>query len=92
MADTPTKPAVALERAKALAGLIGEDALAGERLGRLTDRVADAMLGADMFSVLLPERYGGLGQSRRTHFEVVEEIARADGSAGWVASVCIAVN
>jgi alkylation response protein AidB-like acyl-CoA dehydrogenase len=92
VADTLTKPATALERAKALAGLIGEDALAGERLGRLTDRLADAMLGADLFSVLLPKRYGGLGESRAAYFEVVEEIARADGSAGWVASVCNAVN
>ena len=92
MADTLTMPGAAVERAKALAGLISEDALAGERLGRLTDRVADAMLGADLFSVMLPERYGGLGESRSAYFEAVEAIARADGSAGWVASVCNAVN
>ena len=92
MADARTMPGTALERAKAVAGLIGEDALAGEKLGRLTNRVADAMLGADLFSVMLPERCGGLGESRATYFEVVEEIARADGSAGWVASVCNAVN
>lgn len=92
MADTLTKPATALERAKALATLIGEDAPAGENLGRLTDRVGETMLGADLFSLMLPERYGGLGQTRTAYFEVVEEIARADGSAGWVASVCNAVN
>jgi alkylation response protein AidB-like acyl-CoA dehydrogenase len=92
VADTLTEPATARERVKTLAGLIGEEALAGEQLGRLTDHVADAMLGADLFSVLLPERYGGLGEGRAAYFEVVEEIARADGSAGWVASVCNAVN
>ena len=68
MADALTKPATALERAKALANLIGEDALAGETLGRLTDRVGEAMLGANLFSVMLPERYGGLGQSRTAYF------------------------
>lgn len=92
MADTLAMPTTALERAKAVAGLIEEDALAGERLGRLTDRVADAMLGADLFSVLLPQRYGGLGEGRAAYFKVVETIARADGSAGWVSSVCNAVN
>jgi len=92
MPDTLSKSGTARERAQSLADLISEDALAGERLGRLTDRVAAALLDAGLFSILLPERYGGLGEGRTAYFETVEAIARADGSAGWCASVCNAVN
>jgi len=43
-----------LGRAKAISGLISEDALASERLGRLTDEVAAALLDANLFSIHLP--------------------------------------
>ena len=92
MSETLSRPTNALARAKALAELISAEAQAGERLGRLTDKVADAMIDAGLFSILLPERYSGLGEDRTTFFETVETIARADGSAGWCASVCNAVN
>ncbi|MFI4976729.1 MAG: acyl-CoA dehydrogenase family protein [Caulobacterales bacterium] len=82
----------ALERATSLFDLISEQAAAGERQGRLTDSVATALLGAGLLSILLPERVGGLGASRRDFFDAVEAIARADGSAGWCASVCNTVN
>lgn len=92
MPDMLSQPRTALERAQSLAELIGEEALAGERQGQLTDKVADAMLDAGLFSILLPGRYGGLGESRVSYFQTVEAIARADGSAGWCVSVCNAVN
>jgi indole-3-acetate monooxygenase len=82
----------ALERAKSLYGLISEQAAEGERLGRLTDAVATALLDAGLTSILIPERDGGLDASRRDFFDAVEAIARADGSAGWCASVCNVVN
>ena len=72
-----------LDLAKTISGLVSEDALAGERLGRLTDRVATAMLGANLFSIRLPQADGGLGGTGVDLFEATEEIARADGSAGW---------
>jgi hypothetical protein len=43
-----------LDRAKAISGLINEEALASERLGRLTDKAAAAMLDANLFSIRLP--------------------------------------
>jgi indole-3-acetate monooxygenase len=72
-----------LARAKAISRLISEEALAGERLGRLTDRVVAALLDANLFSVRLPREAGGLGGTGLDLFEATEEIARADGSAGW---------
>ena len=40
-----------LDRAKAISDLIAEQALASERMGRLTDKVATALLNANLFSV-----------------------------------------
>jgi indole-3-acetate monooxygenase len=81
-----------LDRARAIGGLISEEALAAERLGRLTDKVAAALLNANLFSVLLPEVDGGLGGTGVELFETVEEIARADGSAGWCAAISNAIS
>ena len=81
-----------LGRATALYPLISGEAEAAERLGRLTDPVADALLHTGLLSILVPETHGGLGGGRLDFFDAVEEIARADGSAGWCASVCNAIN
>ena len=81
-----------LSRAKAISGLIAEEALASERLGRLTDKVAAALLEANLFSVLVPEADGGLGGTGVELFEATEEIARADGSAGWCVAISNAIS
>jgi indole-3-acetate monooxygenase len=81
-----------LDRARAISGLINEEALAAERLGRLTDKVAAAMLDANLFSILLPAADGGLGGTSVELFEAVEEIARADGSAGWCTAISNAIS
>jgi alkylation response protein AidB-like acyl-CoA dehydrogenase len=81
-----------LDRAKAVSGLVSEEALAGERLGRLTDSVAAAMLDANLFSVRLPFADGGLGGTGVDLFEATEEIAHADGSAGWCMLISNAVG
>jgi alkylation response protein AidB-like acyl-CoA dehydrogenase len=70
-----------LDRAKEISGLISDEALAAERLGRLTEKVAAAMLDANLFSIRLPREDGGLGGTGVELFEATEEIARADGSA-----------
>lgn len=87
-ADTGRRPRA---RAKSITELISSEALAGERLGRLTDPVARAMLDANLFSMLLPAADGGDDCSRVEFFKTVEEVARADGSAGWCLSVCSAI-
>ncbi len=80
------------ERARALHLLVSDEALASERLGRLTDKVANAMLEANLFCILIPESAGGLGGTRLDLFEACEEVARADGSAGWCLSLGNSVN
>ena len=89
---TSTVRASPLDRAKAISGLVSEEALASERLGRLTDNVAAALLDANLFSIHVPEAAGGLGGTGVELFEAVEEIARADGSAGWCVAICNAIT
>jgi alkylation response protein AidB-like acyl-CoA dehydrogenase len=81
-----------LGRARAISGLISEEALASERLGRLTDKVAAALLDANLLSILVPRADGGLGGTGVELFEAAEEIARADGSAGWCVAISNAVS
>ena len=76
----------------AISGLISEQALASERLGRLTDKVAASLLDANLFSIRLPREDGGLGGTGVDLFEATEEIARADGSAGWNMLISNAVS
>ena len=83
---------IPLDRAKAISDLIAEQALASERMGRLTDKVATALLDANLFSVLVPEAEGGLGGTGVELFEATEEIARADGSAGWCMAISNAIS
>jgi len=80
-----------LDRARAIAPLIAAEARESERLGRLTGPVEAALKNANLLSMLRPRSSGGLGCSRVEFFETVEEIAKADGAAGWCLSVCAAV-
>jgi alkylation response protein AidB-like acyl-CoA dehydrogenase len=80
-----------LDRARAISALINEEALASERLGRLTDTVAAALLDASLCSIRVPQTAGGLGGTGVELFETVEEISHADGSAGWCTAICNAV-
>lgn len=82
----------AVDRARAISGVIREEALAGERLGRLTNRTAEAILAQNLCSIMVPRAAGGLGASRAGFFEATEEIARADGSAGWCVGLCNGIN
>jgi indole-3-acetate monooxygenase len=81
-----------VERARTIGGLIREEALAGERLGRLTDRTAEAILSQNLCSIMVPAAAGGLGASRVAFFEATEAIARADGSAGWCVGLCNGIS
>lgn len=78
----------ALERAKDLQALVCSEAAEAERTGRITERTAQALLDARLFAMMLPAGAGGLGATRGDFFEAIEEVASADGSAGWCLSAC----
>lgn len=83
-----TETAGALKLARSLHETIRADAAEAERLGRLTERTRTAMREANLLALMVPEQDGGLGASRAEFFAAVEEVARADGSAGWCLTAC----
>jgi indole-3-acetate monooxygenase len=58
-----------------------------ERERRLPDELVGTMAEAGVFRLLVPEALGGLEAHPRLLVETVEELARADGSAGWCAAI-----
>jgi indole-3-acetate monooxygenase len=72
-----------LDRARALAPLIEAHAEAGEAGGTLGPEVVEAVAAAGLFATMVPRQLGGAEADAVTSLAVFEELARADGSAGW---------
>ena len=95
MSET-NRPAVTaqqlLDKARAIAGLLRDEAAAGDVGGALTERTIAALRGGDFFSLMLPRCLGGAEADPVTALQVIEQLSRADGSTGWVvmaAGLCI---
>lgn len=58
-----------------------------EEARRLPSSAVDALVRCGAFKLLVPREYGGSETNGATLVAVLEEIARADGSAGWCAMV-----
>jgi indole-3-acetate monooxygenase len=69
--------------ARDLRSVITTNAPDGERLRRLPDATVTALRHAGIFSMLIPQAFGGQEVDIHTAMDVIEEIAAADGSAGW---------
>jgi alkylation response protein AidB-like acyl-CoA dehydrogenase len=88
IADTTRVPAAPIDVARALAPRIRARAAEIEATRQLPPDLVLEIAGARLFRVALPESEGGLGADILTTLEVIEEIARADGSTGW----CLAMG
>ncbi len=81
LSPAPSSPLI--DAAIALQPLIRERADDIERDRQLPSEVVEAIRGAGLFHLTLPEDLGGVGADPVTAARVVEEVAFADGSAGW---------
>jgi alkylation response protein AidB-like acyl-CoA dehydrogenase len=72
-----------LARARALAPLLDRCAEAVEAERRLVPALLDGLHDAELFRLLLPRSLDGGEVDPITFVEVMEEIARMDGSAAW---------
>jgi len=72
-----------LDVARALKPVIRAHADEAESQHRLSDPVVDAMAKAGLFRMWVPRTLGGHEVPPLTGYQVVEEIARVDGSTGW---------
>ena len=74
-------------RARDLARLIAAEADAIEHGRRLTGPVVEELHRARLFRMLYPRSVGGDEVEPAVYIDAVGELARADGSVGWCASI-----
>ena len=79
--------AAILGNARAVGAVLREEAAENERGRRLTPRAVDALRSTGVFRMPMPRAWGGPEVDITTQIEIVEELARADGSAGWCAMI-----
>src|SRR5258705_13488200 len=81
--------ATPLEIARGLAPSIRKRAPEIEAARQLPPDLVMDIANARLFRVALPEAEGGLAADILTTLQVIEEIARADGSTGWCLAMAI---
>lgn len=84
-------PKALLAKAREIAPLLKTEAAKSEAAGRLTDETIAALRAGDFFTLMIPKVLGGAEASPTEALEVVEALAWADASTGWVtmaAGVC----
>ena len=75
------------ERTRALRSVIEAHRSASDALHHLPDAVARAFVDANVYRLLLPDEFGGEDVDLLTYYDLIEEVASYDGSAGWNFSI-----
>lgn len=74
-----------VERARAISEIVSNGAAEGQAKGQLTESVVEALKASELPWALVPSEWGGAGCTDVVEImDAIEEIAFADGSAGWV--------
>jgi alkylation response protein AidB-like acyl-CoA dehydrogenase len=76
-----------VERARALAPRIRAAAAQIDAERRLPPELADALADGELLRLFAPRSCGGVEAHPLTAMRAIEELSRADGSAGWVAMI-----
>lgn len=79
-----TAPTIDVTDAAAVARAGADEA---EQLRRLPPTTVEALASAGAFTMCLPEAYGGTGEGPVVLIDAVQQLAEADGSAGWCAGI-----
>jgi alkylation response protein AidB-like acyl-CoA dehydrogenase len=69
--------------ARSLYALIDSEARAAQEATTLTPAVVDALTNSNLFQLMIPAELGGGNANMWTTVETIEEVSRADPSAGW---------
>jgi len=75
------------DRIQAALPVIREEAVPSDRIGKLTDRCAEALRGTGVVRLLQPKEYDGYEAHPCEFLDAVMTIGAASPSAGWVAGV-----
>ncbi len=81
-----------LEAARSLAPQIADAADEIERERHLPDALVESLKGAGLYRMLVPHSAGGGELPLRAFSEVIEELAKADGSTAWCISQASGVS
>ncbi|AMM18952.1 hypothetical protein AX769_00875 [Frondihabitans sp. PAMC 28766] len=81
--DTAEKTATIIEKVRELGPTLRERAVDAERAGRHSDDTIAAIHATGAFDVASPAEYGGYELTVRQQLDVVSEVSKWDGSAGW---------
>ncbi|MGH6988819.1 MAG: acyl-CoA dehydrogenase family protein [Stellaceae bacterium] len=84
LAGAPGPDLGILARATELIPLLREESEPSEEQRRLTDRMVRALDEVGLLNIMVPRRFGGPSANIRTLVELIAEVGRGDGSAGWV--------
>lgn len=77
----------AITRAAGLVPLLRSAAATAECDRRMSDETMTALVAADLFRLVQPKRFGGHQLGAEVFVRAMIEIARGDGSAGWITSL-----
>jgi alkylation response protein AidB-like acyl-CoA dehydrogenase len=86
-----TATTVTLDSVRDLEPLIREQAADSERRREMAPEVMSALVDSGVFRMWIPKDYGGLEVDPNDALEIIEALARIDGSTGWVVSNCVTV-
>ena len=75
--------AATLERLRELGPTLRERAVAAERAGHHSDETIADLAAAGAFDIASPAEFGGAELSVRQQLDVIVEVSKWDGSAGW---------
>jgi alkylation response protein AidB-like acyl-CoA dehydrogenase len=78
--------------AEELRPLLARNAVQTERDRRLPEENVKALEASNLFNVMTPKRWGGLGAPLTTSIKTFAELAKGCGSTGWVAMVINGIN
>lgn len=90
--DKSERLATILDNVRALGPELRKRAPAAEKSGRHSDETIADLDAAGVFNIGSPAEYGGDELSVRQQLEVVSEVAKWDGSAGWTVWVAASTN
>ena len=83
MTNTAIKTNEWVERARALAPVVAQWRDAGEQERHVPRPLFEALRDAGLFHMSAPKAVGGAEVEEETVVQVIEELARQDGSVGW---------
>lgn len=90
--DKSQRLAAVLDNVRALGPELRKRAPAAEKAGRHSDETIAELDAAGVFNIGSPAEYGGDELSVREQLEVISEVAKWDGSAGWTVWVAASTN